>query len=60
MVLDYEIHTYLSVLSPTLGGSGWLEGAGVGYFLPQNQLGSGLYPNSLRSGKIVSPEGRPC
>lgn len=51
VALDCELRQCFSVLLLPLGGTGWLEGARVGFSLALGTLGPG---------KIVSSEGRPC
>lgn len=53
--LGHKLHKCFSVApSPTFGGTGWLEGAEVGYFPSPCQLDANKYPNRLGSGKIFS------
>ena len=51
---DCGFHKCFSVFFPTLGGTGWPEGAGVGYFPSPSSVR--LWLNSF----LISPEGRLC
>ena len=59
MLLDFELHTCLSVFFSTLGGTGWLEWALVRYFPCPGQLDSKIILADY-SGLLIHFESRFC